>query len=114
MASLSLRASQLAEHTAESGMDAAVTIAARTTRAATGHRDSAVESVRMVEEKVAAVCEGAMAAGLAWGRFVLASALRGGATPVQMSHAWFDMVEAAAEPARRTVGANAIRLTRPR
>jgi hypothetical protein len=114
MASLSLRASQFAENTAGSGMDAAVTIAARTTRAVTGHRDSAGESVRMVEEKVAAVCEGAMAAGFAWSRFVLASVLRGGATPMQASHAWFDVVEAAATPAWRTVGANALRLSRPR
>ena len=95
-------------------MDAAVTIAARTVRAASGHRDNAVESVRMVEEKLAAACEGVMAAGLSWGTFVFASVLRGGASPAQLSHAWFDIAEAAAEPAWRTVGANAKRLSRRR
>ena len=113
MSNLSVRASQFAENTAESGYDAAVTIAVRTRRAALGHSDTSVESVRMVREKVSAVCEGAMAAGLAWGTFVMASALRGGATPVDVSHALFDMAEAAAGPAWRTVGANARRLSRP-
>ena len=112
MPNLSRRASQFAENTAESGYDAAVTIAARTSRAALGHRDSAVESVRMVREKVAAAAEGAMGAGLAFGAFMLASALRGGATPIDVTHAWFDMAEAAAAPAWRTVGANARRLSR--
>ena len=111
MSNLTLRASQFAEHTAESGYDAAVTIAARTSRAAFGHRDTSVESIRMVREKVAAVCEGAVGAGLAWGAFVVASAMRGGATPVDFSNAFFDMAEAAAAPAWRTVGANARRLS---
>jgi hypothetical protein len=114
MNTLTDRASRFAENTAGSGVNAAVTIAARTARAAVGHRDSAGESVRMVEEKVAAACEGAMAAGLAWGSFMFASALRGGATPTQVSHAWFDMAEAAVKPAYRTVGANAKRLMRRR
>lgn len=112
MSSISRRASRFAENTAGSGVDAAVTIAARTARAASGHRDSAKESVRMVEEKLVAAGEGALAAGLAWGSFIFASAMRGGATPTQVSHAWFDMAEAAAKPAWRTVGANAKRLTR--
>jgi len=114
MSSISHRASRFAEKSAGSGVDAAVTIAARTAQAVTGHRDSAGESVRMVEEKVAAACEGAIGAGLAWGSFMFASALRGGATPTQVSHAWFDMAEAAAKPAWRTVGANAKRLSRRR
>jgi predicted N-acetyltransferase YhbS len=112
MPNLSRRASQFVENTAESGYDAAVTIAARTRRAAFGFGDTSGESVLMVGEKVAAVCEGAVGAGLAWGTFVLASALRGGATPIDVSHAWFDMAEAAVQPAWRTVGANARRLSR--
>lgn len=112
MSNLSHRASRFAENTTESGYDAAVTIAARTTRAAFGHRDSSLESVRMVGEKLAAACEGVVGAGLAWGSFIMASALRGGATPVDFSHALFDMAEAAAGPAWRTVGANARRLSR--
>jgi hypothetical protein len=111
MPNLSLRASQFAENTAESGYDAAVTIAARTSRAVYGHSDTSVESARMVAEKVAAACEGTMGAVLAWGAFVMASALRGGATPADFSHALFDMAEAAAAPAWRTVGANARRLS---
>ncbi len=66
----------------------------------------------MVEEKFAAAYEGAIGASLAWGAFLFASALRGGATPAQFSHALFDVAEAAAAPARRTVRANAKRLTR--
>ena len=112
--SLSHRASLFAENAAGSGLDAAVTIAARTARAVTGHRDSAGETVRMVEEKIVAACEGAFGAGLALSAFWLSSALRGGATPAQVSHAWFDMAEAASRPAWRAVGANAVRLTRRR
>ena len=112
MSNLSIRASQFAENTAGSGYDAVVTIAARTSRAAFGHSDTSTESVRMVGEKISAVCEGTMAAGVAWGAFVMASVLRGGATPIDVSHAWFDMAEAAASPAWRTVGANARRLSR--
>jgi hypothetical protein len=68
------------------------------------------EAARMVEEKVYAACEGAVSASLAWGSFLFASALRGGATPDQFSHALLDVAEAAATPARRTVRANARRL----
>lgn len=114
MPTLVHRASQFAENAAESGVDAAVTIAARTSRAATGHCDSADEPVRMVEEKVAAAYEGALGAGLAWGTFLFATALRGGATPTEISHAWFDIAEAAAQPAWRKAGANARRLSAPR
>ncbi len=112
MANLSHRASRFAENTADSGYDAAVTIAARTRRAAFGHDDNSVESARMVGEKLAAACEGAMGASLAWGAFVLASVMRGGATPIDISHAMFDVAEAAAAPTWRTVGANARRLSR--
>ncbi len=66
----------------------------------------------MVEEKITAAYEGAVSASLAWGAFLFASAMRGGATPSQFSHALFDVAEAASAPARRTVRANARRLSR--
>ena len=110
MSSLSRRASRFAKHSARSGLDAAVTIAARTGGLMQPKAENASEAARMVEEKIAAAAEGAMRASLAWGAFLFASALRGGATPTQFSHALFDVAEAAAAPARRTVRANARRL----
>ena len=76
--------------------------------------ENAREATRMVEEKVAAAAEGVVGASFAWGAFVFASLLRGGATPTQFSHALFDIAEAAAGPARRTVRANARRLSKAR
>jgi hypothetical protein len=110
MSSLSYRASRFAKHAVQSSADAAVTIAARTPGLMRGSLADAPEAARMVEEKVAAAYEGAAQASLAWGRFLFASALRGGATPAQWSHALFDVAEAASAPARRTVRANAKRL----
>jgi ABC-type sugar transport system substrate-binding protein len=92
-------------------MDAAVTIAARTPKLLIPTGDNAPEVTRMVEEKVVAAFEGAFGAAMAWGSFLFASALRGGATPTQFSHAIFDVAEAATAPAHRTVRANARRLT---
>jgi hypothetical protein len=112
MSSLSRRVVQFAKHSAQSGQHAAVTIAARTPGLLLPTGDNAREATRMVEEKIAAACEGAFSASLAWGAFLFASALRGGATPAQLSHALFDVAEAAAAPARRTVRANARLLTR--
>jgi hypothetical protein len=109
MSKLSHRVSRFAHRSAKSGGDAAVTITARTLRLM--QPDSAPEAARMVEEKLAAAYAGAFGASLAWGKFLFASALRGGATPNQFSHALIDMAEAAAAPARRTVRANARRLT---
>ncbi len=113
MSSLSRRVSRFAKHSAESGADAAVTITARTLRLLQPDGRSAPEAARMVEEKVAAACEGAFGASMAWGKFIFASALRGGATPSQFSHAVLDVAEAVAGPARRRVRANARRLTKP-
>lgn len=114
MSSLSRRASRLAKQSAQSGLDAAVTIAARTPGLLRPDGDNAREAARMVEEKVVAACEGAIGASLSWGAFLFASALRGGATPSQLSHALFDLAEAATAPARRTVRANARRLGKAR
>jgi hypothetical protein len=111
MSSLSRRASRFARLHAQSGLDAAATIAARTPGLLLPGEENAIEATRMVAEKVAAAYEGAVGASLAWGAFLFASALRGGATPGQLSHALFDVAEAAAAPAQRTVGANARRLS---
>lgn len=110
MSSLSRRASRFADHTVRSGADAAITIAARTAQLMQVSATNGPEAARMVEEKIAAAYEGAAQASLAWGAFLFASALRGGATPHQWSHALFDVAEAAALPARRAVRANARRL----
>ena len=112
MSSLSRRVSRFANLSAQSGRDAAVTIAARTPGLMRPSGDNTREATRMVEEKVSAACEGAVRASLAWGAFLFATVLRGGATPTQFSHALFDVAEAAAGPARRTVRANARRLTK--
>ena len=112
MSSLSRRVSHFAQKSAQSGLDAAVTIAARTPGLLLPNSDNAREAARMVEEKIAAASEGVVGASLAWGAFLFASALRGGATPAQFSHALFDVAEAATAPARRTVRANARRLSK--
>jgi hypothetical protein len=112
MASLSRRVSRIAQQSAQSGMDAAVTIAARTPGLLNPSQENAKEAARMVDEKIAAAWEGAAKASLAWGAFLFASALRGGATPKQFSHALLDVAEAASAPARRTVRANARRLSK--
>ncbi len=79
-----------------------------------GGLENSREATLMVTEKVVAAYEGAVGASIAWGAFLFASALRGGATPGQLSHALFDVAEAAAAPAQRAVGANARRLSRRR
>jgi hypothetical protein len=112
MSSLSRRVSHFASKSAESGADAAVTIAARTFGLLQPGGTQTPEAARMVEEKVVAAYEGAFGASMAWGAFLFASALRGGATPAQFSHAIIDVAEAAAGPARRKVSANARRLTK--
>src|SRR5262249_53316040 len=112
MGSLSRKVSKFASHSAQAGLDAAVTIAARTPGLLNPTPESAREAVLMVDEKIAAAYEGALKASLAWGTFLFASALRGGATPKQFSHALLDVAEAASSPARRAVRANARRLSK--
>ena len=112
MSSLSRRVSHFAQKSAQSGLDAAVTIAARTPGLLLPNGENAREAARMVEEKIVAASEGVVGASLAWSAFLFASALRGGATPTQFSHALFDVAEAATAPARRTVRANARRLSK--
>jgi hypothetical protein len=65
----------------------------------------------MVQEKVDAAIEGAFAAQAAWGAFVIKAAFGGVRTPHDISAGFAAIAEAAAVPARRTVRANARRLT---
>ena len=109
--SLSRRVSRFAAQSAASSADAAVTITARTLGLLQPHEGSATEAALMVEEKVEAACESLFGASMAWGAFLFESAMRGGATPSQFSHALIDVAEAAARPARHRMRANARRLT---
>jgi hypothetical protein len=112
---LTRRSLNLARHTAQAGIDAAVTIAARTPGLVAPGWDSSGANARearlMVQEKLSAAYEGAWAAQLAWGSFLLKAAFGGVTSPDHVSHGLVDVAEAALAPARRTVRANARRLT---
>jgi hypothetical protein len=112
---LTRRSMRLASKTAQAGLDAAVTIAARTSSLAMPgldlSGDNARESRLMVQEKIAAAVEGTFAAQMAWGSFLIKAAFGGVTTPNHVSHAMVDVAEAAMRPARRAVRANARRLT---
>jgi hypothetical protein len=112
---LTRRSLNLARNTAQAGIDAALTIAARTPGLlALGADDSgkhAREARLMVQEKLAAAYEGAWAAQAAWGAFWLKAAFGGVTSADHVSHGWVDVADAAMSPARRTVRANARRLT---
>ena len=91
-----------------------MTIAARTqSLLAPGGRqsDKAREARLMVQEKVDAAIEGAFAAQMAWGSFFIKAAFGGVRTPNDVSAGLTAIAEAAVAPARRTVRANARRLT---
>ena len=115
MVRLTKRSLRMAASTARAGADAAVTIAARTqgllTPSLDGSGVQAREARRMVEEKVAAACEGAFAAQVAWGTFLVSAAFGGVRTPEDAALGLADIAEAALAPAQRTVSANARRLT---
>jgi hypothetical protein len=112
--SLTRRSMSLASKTAQAGMDAVVTIAARTSSLAMPGFDLSGEKAReshmMVQEKIMAAAEGAFAAQMAWGAFLFRAALGGVTTPHHVSHAIVDVAEAAMRPARIAVRANARRL----
>jgi hypothetical protein len=112
---LTRRSMNLARRTAQSGIDAALTIAARTPGLIAPGLDLSGKHARearlMVEEKMAAACEGAWAAQMAWGSFLMKAAFGGVTTPDHVSHGWVDIADAALAPARKTVRANARRLT---
>jgi hypothetical protein len=111
---LARRSLAIAKANAQAGADAALTIAARTENLlAPGGRPSekAHEARRMVQEKVDAAVEGALAAQKAWGAFVIKAAFGRVRTPNDVSAGLTAIAEAAAAPARRKVRANARRLT---
>ena len=105
----------MAKANMQSGIDAAVTIAARTqTMMSPGGEpiDKALEAQLMVAEKVEAAVQGAFAAQAAWGAFVIRAAFGGVRSAKDVSFGLARIAEAAARPARKAVRANARRLTR--
>ena len=116
MTSRSLHKTSLAMAKANmrSGVDAALTIAARTQNMfhpGGEPIEKAREAQLMVAEKFDAAVEGAMAAQAAWGAFMIKAAFGGVRTPNDVSVGLAGIAEAAANPARRKVRANARRLT---
>jgi hypothetical protein len=112
--SVARRSLAIAKANAQAGADAALTIAARTQSLLTpGGRqsDKTREARLMVQEKIDATIEGAFAAQMAWGSFFIKAAFGGVRTPNDVSAGLTAIAEAAAAPARRTVRANARRLT---
>lgn len=114
MSDLSDRSANFARKTAQAGLDATVTIAARTPGLMAAGFDltgrGAEELRLMVQEKIDAAHEGALAAQLTWGSFLIRTAF-GASSPDHVSQALIDVVEAALAPAHRQVRANALRLT---
>ena len=111
---LTKRSLAIAKANAQAGIDAALTIAARTQGLLApggGEAAKAREAQLMVQEKLDAAVEGAFAAQAAFGAFFLKAALGGVRTPHDVSAGLTSIVEAAAGPARRKVRANARRLT---
>jgi hypothetical protein len=111
---LARRTLAIAKANAQASADAALTIAARTqTLLAPGGRqsDKTREAQLMVQEKIDAAVEGALAAQRAWGAFFLRAAFGGVRTPNDVSAGLTAIAEAAAAPARRKARANARRLT---
>ena len=104
----------VAKANAQAGVDAALTIAARTQSLMTpGGKpgEKSREALLMVQEKIDAAVVGALAAQAAWGAFLVKAAFGGVRTPHEVSAGLSSIVKAAAAPARRTVRANARRLT---
>ncbi len=110
---LAKRSFAIAKANAQAGVDAALTIAARSQNmlAPGAQSDKAREARLMVQEKVDAAVEGAFAAQAAWGAFFIKAAFGGVRTPNDVSTGLTRIAEAASGPARRTVRANARRLT---
>lgn len=115
MSQVSKRANFIASSAMQAGVDAAVTIAARTPglfmHSVNPTAESARETHRMVQEKIDAVVEGAQAAQFAWASFMMKACFGGIRSPSDLSLAMSGVAEAAMRPARRKVRANAKRLT---
>jgi len=112
---LAQRSLRFANSAFAASVDAAVTIAARAPGLMTQGFDptgeKARESQRMIHEKVAAACEGAFGAQMAWGMFLLRASFGGVHTANDFSHGLADVAEAAMAPGHEAVRANARRLT---
>ena len=108
---LTTRSLAIAKANAQAGVDAALTIAARTQGLLSPGGGGAREAQLMVQEKVDAVVEGAFGAQAAWGAFFIKAAFGGVRTAHDVSSGLTTIAEAAAGPARRKVRANARRLT---
>jgi len=110
------RAAHMAALATRSGFDAAITIAARTpilfAQGFNPTADSTRETHQMVQEKVSAMFEGAMAAQKAWANFFVRAAFGGVRTADDVSLGMASVAGAALRPAQRSVRANAKRLTR--
>ena len=111
---LSRRSLAIANANVQSGLDAALTIAARTHGMMSPSglpTEKAREAHLMVQEKLDAAMEGAFAAQAAWSAFFIKAAFGGVRSPNDLSFDLAGIAEAAAKPARRKVRANARRLT---
>ena len=111
---LARRSLVIAKANAQAGVDAALTIAARTQGMLAPHggpSEKAREAHLMVQEKVDAAVEGAFAAQAAWGAFFIKAAFGGVRTAHDVSSGLTTIAAAAAGPVRRKVRANARRLT---
>lgn len=115
MNDLADRSVSFARKTAQAGLDATVTIAARTPGLMAAGFDltgqGAEEIGLMVQEKIDAAREGAWAAQMAWGSFLIRAAFGGVSSPDHVSQVLVEVAEAALAPAHRQVRANALRLT---
>ena len=108
------RAQVIANAHVQAGMDAALTITARTQnmmRPSSQPLEQAREAQLMVQEKVDAVVAGAFAAQAAWSALWIKAAFGGVRSPNDLSFGLAGVMQAAGAPARRTVRANALRLT---
>jgi hypothetical protein len=110
---LARRSFAAAKTNAQSGLDAAVTIAARTAMLAVPDGKpsaKAREARRMTQEKIDAAVAGAFAAQAAWAALLLKAAFGGIRGALDLSIEAASVMEASAKPARRAVRANARRL----
>ena len=108
------QAQVMANANVQAGMDAALTITARTQnmmRPDGAPLEQALEAQRMVQEKVDAAIAGAFAAQAAWSALWIKAAFGGVRSPNDLSFGLAGVMQAAGAPARRTVRANALRLT---
>ena len=103
--------------TVQASRDAAITIAARLPMLARASMTPTAPPSRemrdMVGEKVRAALLGATSGSLAMGQFWMRAMLGGIRTPMDAVHGLASVTEAALAPARKTVRANARRLSQP-